>query len=384
MIDLKDDKIIKCALLTVFFLIPFTLVHLLNLDTLDLVLDNHWQILDLAVLKSDPISSIFYLHYQPPLLNSLLFILLSIPGGIYENMIVLNCIFITIISLILFRITSYYLESNILGFVLTLIYVVSPPILLNAAYPFYVLATSMGYACLVYSFFTIHSKRKLSLFLFLFSIIYLYYLRTSFSLPAILILSALYLYYSRIYFSKFRSLLFIFTYLLVLILPLKNFIVYDFFGTTSGYPANLMLAFDIKAPLGPNPSAIDIIKEYPDIQCKYSNVPADTNPLKANGNPNMNSCFNMEYGRAQMQSIYSNYDFLKHGRNVMRNIAAYFDTPDEYYFLSNRNAILKYTFIFNIFLLTLFFKYHQIRLVCIFLFFYLIARVYEKKDFFQS
>jgi len=383
-IEFRNPNIANYIVLAVFFLIPLLLVHILNLDTLESVLDNHWQILDLAVLKSDPINSIFYLHYQPPLLNSLIFILLNIPGSIYENMILLNCIFITIIALILFRITSHYLKSERLGFTLTLIYVVSPPILLSAAYPFYVLATSMGYACLVYSFFIIYSNRRISLFLFLFSIIYLYYLRTSFSLPAIVILSTVYLYYSKSYFSKLRSFLFVFAYFLILLLPIKNFMVYDFFGTTSGYPANLMLAFGVKAPLGPNPSAVDIIKEYPDMECKYSNVPADTNPAKANGHPNMNSCFNIEYGRMQMPLVYSSYDFLKHGRNVMRNIAAYFDTPDEYYFLSNRDEILKYTFIFNIFLLTLFFKYHQIRLVFIFLFFYLIKKVYEKKDFFQS
>jgi hypothetical protein len=71
-------------------------------------------------------------------------------------------------------------------------------------------------------------------------------------------------------------------------------------------------------------------------------------------------------------------------RNIKHNAGSYFDTPDGYYFLMNRDKIETYTFAYNLSFLTLFFKYHQIRVACILLIFYLIYRVKKDKEQFPA
>jgi hypothetical protein len=373
------------SLALIFFMTVFLLVHLLGLNTLEVVLGNHYQILDIPVLLADPFKSLLHDPFQPPLLNFWIWLMSVAPGSLYENMVITNCILIAIIAVILFRITSVYLKSKLGAFLLSLFYVVSPPILLNAAYPFYVIAASLGYACLVYSFFVLNERPKYSLGLFLFSLIYLYFLRSSFSLPAALVLSCVYIYFARKNFTKIRlSLFFAMGLSVMLALPIKNYFLYGFFGTTSGYTINLVMAFNIKTPLGPFPHG-DLIKStYPDIKCKYSYVPADTLPGKANGEPNMNSCYYFEYGKAQMQRVIDGYSIKTHLHNIGRNIAAYFDTSEGYHFLFNREQIKTYTFAVNVLFLTLFFKFHQTRLLCVGLFFFLCAKVYRGRQYFPS
>ena len=369
----------------IFFLVSFSLVHLLGLNTLEAVLGNHYQILDIPVLLADPFGSLLHDPFQPPLLNFWIWLMSVVPGSLYGNMVITNCVLIAFIAVILFRITSFYLKSLLGGFLLTLFYVVSPPLLLNAAYPFYVIAASLGYACIVYSFFVLNEKPKYSLALFLFSITYLYFLRSSFSLPAAIVLSCVYIYFARKNLPKLRlALFFTIGFSVMLSLPIKNYLLYGFFGTTSGYTINLVMAFNIKTPLGPFPHGDLIRSTYPDLKCKYSYVPADTLPGKANGEPNMNSCYYFEYGKAQMQRVIEGYSINTHLRNIGRNIAAYFDTSEGYHFLFNRDQISTYTFAVNILFLTLFFKFHQTRLLCVGLFFFLCTKVYRERQYFPS
>jgi hypothetical protein len=82
--------------------------------------------------------------------------------------------------------------------------------------------------------------------------------------------------------------------------------------------------------------------------------------------------------------VWKNFNLRTYLGNVKHNIGSYFDTPDGYYFLKNREKIELYITAFNTGLLTLPFKFHQTRVAMILLVFYLIYRVRKDKAQFPS
>ena len=160
--------------------------------------------------------------------------------------------------------------------------------------------------------------------------------------------------------------------------------MYGFFGSSSWTPVNLIMTLGIKTSLGAFPTPVEIKKAYPDLRCKKSYGLLDTEDQKANGEPNYNSCYYIAYINEQMPNIGKDFNFKVYLLNIKRNMGAYFDTPDGYFFLSNRDKILPYTLAYNISFLTLFFKFHQTRVACILLIFYLVYRVKIDKNQFQG
>jgi len=172
---------------------------------------------------------------------------------------------------------------------------------------------------------------------------------------------------------------------ILLSLPIKNYVMYGFFGSSSWTPLNLIMTFSIKTPLGVFATPEAIRKEYPNLQCKKSYGLLDTEDKKANGEPNYNSCYYVAYINAQMPNVvWKDIDLMTYLGNVKHNIGSYFDTPDGYYFLMNRDKIESYILVYNTGLLTLPFKFHQTRVAIILLAFYLIYRVKRDKAQFPT
>ena len=365
---------------TLFFAVLYSVAIFFHLDTLSSVLDNHWQTADIEALKTDPIAALLHLHSQPPLFNFVFWLMAVIPGVAYDHLVILNCLAQTLVAFIVFKIASSYLKSMFGGLVIGVLYLMSPAVLLNSAYAFYPPLTSMGFAILIYAFFVIKDRPRFATLLTGFSICYLYMIRSSFSLPAAFILLLIFSYISRKYLSKvFLGSTLVLSLAVLLSLPIKNYVMYGFFGSSSWTPLNLVMTFSIKTPLGLFATPEVIRKEYPNLQCKRSYGLLDTEDKKANGEPNYNSCYYVAYINAQMPNvIWKNFNLGTYLGNVKHNIASYFDTPDGYYFLMNRDKIEPYITAFNIGLLTLPFKFHQTRVAMILLVFYLIYRV--RKD----
>jgi hypothetical protein len=375
------EKVIfsRIILFCLFFLALYSAVIFLNLDTLHSVLDNHWQTADIEGLKKDPVNALLHLHSQPPLFNFFFWLFATIPGGAYDNFVLFNCLCQSLIALIVFEIASQFLKARLGGLAIAALYLFSPPVLLNSAYAFYPALTSMGFAILLYGFFVINRQPRYASVLIGFSVCYLYMIRSSFSLPAAIILLCVYIYLSRKVLAKTFILSTVACSLLLLLsLPIKNYVLYGFFGSSSWTPLNLIMTFSVKTPLGPFATPEEIRKAYPNLECKKSYGLLDTENKKANGEPNYNSCYYIAYLNELSPSIIKNFNLLIYLRNIKHNVGAYFDTPDGYYFLKNRDKIESYTFAYNLSFLTLFFKFHQIRVACILLIFYLIYRV--KKD----
>ena len=382
---IKNPIFARWTLFGAFFITLYGVVLLFNLDTLSSVLDNHWQTADIEGLKKDPINALLHLHSQPPLFNFFFWFFTVLPGQAYDHFVVFNCLCQALVALIVFEIASNILKSKFGGLLIGALYLLSPPVLLNSAYAFYPPLTSMGFSILVFGFFIVNEKPKFSAVLIGGSICYLYMIRSSFSLPAGLILISVFAYVSRKHLPK----LFLVSTLaisisILLSLPIKNYVMYGFFGSSSWTPVNLIMTLGIKTPLGGFPTPAEIKKAYPNLQCKKSYGLLDTEDQKANGEPNYNSCYYVAYINEQMPNVLKGFDLKVYLLNIKRNVGAYFDTPDGYFFLTNRDKIAPYTLAYNISFLTLFFKFHQTRVACILLIFYLIYRVKRDKSQFST
>lgn len=383
-ISLMNSLINRLIFFGFGFILTYSITKYFQLDSLEWVLGTHWQILDLKYLIKDPFHSLIYLHSQPPLLNFLIWIMSLNSFGIYSSFIVVNCLAIAVVSLILFDILFYYLQSNYVSLIITIAYLISPSVLLNISYPFYPVLDTLGYALLVYSFFKIKSNTNFSIKLFAFSICYLSLLRASFSLPGAIVLSAIYIFYIRKHISMKKILSYFFvSYLVILSVPLKNLYLYDFFGNTSWYPINLAMGFSSpeKMTLGTQPEPVDIKKHLPNLTCKHSYGVVDTELTKSNGEPNYNSCLFFEYGKSQLPNIIHGFSLATYIKNVSYSIFQYFNTPESYYFLQNRDKLKNYPFYYDISFVTLHYKYCcGIRLLCLFLIFFSINRLIKTKD----
>lgn len=375
----------RWVLFASFFIALYGIIILFNLDTLSSVLDNHWQTADIEGLKKDPVNALLHLHSQPPLFNFFFWFFSTLPGVAYDHFVVFNSLCQSLVALIVFEITSSNLKSKFGGLIISSLYLLSPPVLLNAAYAFYPPLTSMGFAILIYGLFTLNEKPKFAAILIATAICYLYMIRSSFSLPAGLILLSIFAFVSRKKLSKpFLLSTLAISIAVLLSLPIKNYVMYGFFGSSSWTPVNLIMTLGIKTSIGAFPTPQEIKKAYPNLQCKKSYGLLDTEDTKANGEPNYNSCYYIAYINTQVPNITKDLDIKIYLANIKHNIGAYFDTPDGYFFLTNRDKIAPYTFAYNIGFLTLFFKFHQTRLACILLVLYLIYRVKKDKNQFPA
>jgi hypothetical protein len=372
-------------LLSTIFILLYSIIIAFNLNTLESVLDNHWQIADINALKKNPTLALLHLHSQPPLFNFTFWLLSQLPGTPYDNFVIFNSFCQSIVTIIVITITSQLVKKRAIGILIGLLYVLSPPVLLNSAYPFYPPLTSMGFAILTYGFFILRSQAKIGSYLISFSICYLYLIRSSFSLIAAIILLILFLYISQKQLSKiFRTAITLTTLLVLLLLPLKNLFLYGFFSSSSWTPVNLIMTLGITTPLGPFPSPHEIRINYPDLECKKSYGLLDTEDSKANGQPNYNSCYYIAYIEKYGKNPLVHFDLIKYLKNVKGHIGQYFNTPDGYYFLKNREQINNYTLGYNLAFLTLFFKFHQIRVLSILLVIYLGYCVYKNREYFPA
>lgn len=341
---MKPITFLQATLLTVFLTaITYLLVVSLRLNTLEHLLHYHWQFMDFSSLLESPSKSLLYLHSQPPLLNFIVWLLLLLPGTLYGNFLILNAFCVAIVSLIIFIISRHYLRSTLGALAITLLYMVTPATLLNAAYPFYPCLTTVGYALLVYSFFIAALKPRLSLFLFVFSLVYLGLLRISFTPLHVLFYCGVFYLYAR---DKIRAPRLLASFLLALCLslavPVKNYILYDFFGSSTWVPLNMAKGLAQKGTLEYFPSPQEIKDAYPELTCTHSYDVRDTALVKQDGMPNFNSCYIIEYGKIVKAKIWEQYSLKKHVLSIVASTARYFSPPDKYFMLQNRPAIEHY------------------------------------------
>lgn len=351
MLRLKPIPVVYwISIFILFFGIELVAVYAANLNTLSVLLQHHWQIADMFSLAAEPFTSWIYIHSQPPLLNLIIATFLTINGEAYTDFIILNCLCAAFTSsTILFIINKCLVDKKWLGYVFAVVYLLAPATLLNSAYPYYPALTSAGYAGLALSFFTAHRREKLSLTILCVSLIFLTLLRSSFPpVIAILVICVYFLFVANATKWK-RQFLFI---TIVSLLPIatiyaKNFLMYDFWGSTSFAPINLAKGFGAPVELNYFPSPQQIKQERPNILCEHGYKSIDTDIFKKDGNPNYNSCIFLAFANTQRHMAWDGYDLNQHMRRILAHIGKYFSLPDKYEYLSNRINIQTYSKNFN-------------------------------------
>lgn len=365
----------------------FASVKFLDLDTLSSVFESYWQYLDLPELLADPFKSLLYFHAQPPLLNTIVFLISQFPGDLYNKFIIINSISIALVAQIIFTIISTSTGLRSLGIIIGCSYIVFPSTLLNAAYPFYPSITTLGYAVLIYAFYIAKRETTKSILYFIVAITYLSLLRSSFSILHTLIFILLYYFCFKIYFHKNFLLLgsLVITLSLSLIVPIKNWYLYDFFGSSSWAPLNVAYGVGIQRENGYFIPPKKIRETMPLLECKYSYHFQDQSDIKHNGMPNFNSCYVLEFAKLVKSENLRGYEPLKHIKYFLTNTAIYFSPSDKYRQLSNRLQIERYADFFNIIQLTIPLTVkHEIRGLLIILLIASMAVCYLRKKLFMA
>lgn len=338
------------ALIALFFGIELIAVYAGHLDSLNVLLQHHWQVADLYSLAAEPFTSWIYIHTQPPLFNIIVAAFLWLNGQTYTDFIILNCLCAAFVSFtILFIVNRYINRYKWLGFCFALAYLLAPSTLLNSAYPYYPALTSAGYSALALSFFTAAQWKRLSLIMLCASLIFLTLLRSSF--PPITAIVAIGIYFilidDKVNWKRNCLIVMIFSLSPITMVYTKNFLMYNFWGASSFSPINLAKGFGVPVELNYFPTPEQINRERPDIVCEYGYKPIDKVILKMDGNPNYNSCYFLSFAQTQRQTAWVNYDFKQHLWRVISHIGKYFSLPDKYEYLSNRTQIHAYAHAFN-------------------------------------
>lgn len=320
------------------------LVAGLGLDTLGNALNQHWQFLDLDVLDREPLASLWQLHAQPPLLNALAWLLGWLPGDRYHNFLIVNALCTGVTALVIYLLTWRYTRRRLWAGTLTAAYVVSPPVLLNSAYPFYPCLTAVGYAVMVYALGTFDERRTRATTLLMGSVLYLALLRSSFSpLHGLATLAVFYLCAQPRPSWRTGLALTVGVLAMTLLAPAKNLLTHQVFAASSWSSLNLAKGFGIDTGLDdyfPPPHLIRAL--HPELRCDRAYGPQDQDDFKSNGEPNYNSCYVLAYAQLKHPLLRSGYDLGTHARHVRWHLATYLSLPDEYMYLKNRPAIHRY------------------------------------------
>jgi len=340
------SKLLKfnSLLFSLFLVIQLGIVKLFHLDSLEEVMEFHWQFVDSSLLKSAPLETIFLNHAQPPMLNLLVFIFLQLPFNIYQAFIIFNAICMSIVCLIIFNILSKAV-NRFIAIIFSLTYCALPSVLLNVSYPFYTCVSALGYSLIVYGFWKTFHRSKIGVVFFVIGLMVVNNTRTSFTFLHVAILITLFIVLNLRMIRHNTPLLLVlaFTGVLSLVVPTKNLLLYDFFGSSSWINQTVASGWKLNAPLGYFPTPEKIKVNYPDLVCRNIHTQLDIQERKSNGHPNFHSCLVLEYSKILESQGLDGYSLGKHIRSIYGYTLEYLSLPDSYMFLNNRDQIWFYS-----------------------------------------
>tara|TARA_B100000925_G_C22008030_1_gene474671 strand:- start:1170 stop:2624 length:1455 start_codon:yes stop_codon:yes gene_type:complete len=193
-----------------------------------------WHFIDIEYLKNDLLSSLYYFHYQPPVFN--LFLGLVLKQGIFSPEKLLFFIFHGMTILMFIGMHFYYrsiTNSKIVYLLLPALFLFSPQTIIYENWPIYTWSSSfiilMGYFCLN----RIHENIKVYTFLFFLLISLLILSRSAFHPIYYIFFVSYFLFRYRKELRKIALSIIIPT-LLILVVMLKNKAEFGFYGVGSG------------------------------------------------------------------------------------------------------------------------------------------------------
>jgi hypothetical protein len=325
-----------------YFLLSLLTGLMTGVNTLEGAMHTHWQFMDFALLRTEPLTALLQLHAQPPLLNGIVAVMLHLPFPVYAQFIVLNAACAATVAWSLMKICTTLLSTPRWAWLPGLVYLALPETILNAAYPFYPMLTAAGYAVMALALF-MNPTRRGAILTFCAAAAWLTLLRSSFSWLHVLAYSGLFLAVHHRELPRAWTATCLAALLAVTVsIPIKNQVMYGFFGTTSWAPLNIAKAFDADLPLGYFPTPKELASSRGSATCKHPHGPADSQLTKVDGEDNFNHCLVVDYAGEVRQHLVTLYHLRDHLRRMRVHLERYVAAPDSYVFLTNRPAIGAY------------------------------------------
>lgn len=343
------------TLIFIAFITSRVIYYLTGIRFEDSGIYNYWQILDVELLKNRLLESLFYLHSQPPLFNLFLGLVLKLfPQNAHIAFIAVYQVLGLTLSVSVFILLLELGMSRKAGFIITLLFIVYPPIILYEnwlcyTYPVATLLTVS--AVFLNRFVKTGTITNGVLFYTLLSCPVL--IRASFHL----VWFALFIVLSFIYLKDLRKriiLASVIPLMAVLLIYGKNYFIFGELNTSSWLGMNLSrMTTDTLAPSGKiwllNKGVISRISTFspgsmlekykPFIdEPRKTGIPALDNEIKSTGGQNLNNIAYIDISRQYMKdslNVIVNYPQIYLG-GLKRSYSLYLFRPSSEYFVFNQ------------------------------------------------
>ena len=238
MFKIKNKDIL---IITIFlFLTSRIIIYFAGIHPNHEIFATMWQVLDLNLLEKNFFSSIYYLHYQPPLWNFIIGLIVQIFEADYltiSKVIHLINIIISMISIIIFFKLSEILKlSRFSVFLISLFLItISLSYIFYENYLHYTHLTTLFFLLFIYNYFRFVEKFELKYEIYIYLVATsLVYTWSAFSHPFFICLIFTTICFIKLKFQILRSIIIFLLFILISALPsIKNKIELNFFGNSS-------------------------------------------------------------------------------------------------------------------------------------------------------
>lgn len=238
---MPEEKKLKIFFIIVSsYLISRIIIYYLGINPDHIILSNMWQVLDLKLLNQHFLSSIYYLHYQPPLWNIIIGLIVKTFGTdflIISKAIYFFNLIISLISIfILFRLILILKLNQIQIYTVYFFYILfSLSYIFYENYLHYTHLTTLFFLLFIYNYFQFAKAFNLKYeFNIYFVASLLVYTWSAFSHPFFIFLIFFTIILIKFNYKLLRSTLIFLLFLIISILPsIKNKAELNFFGNSS-------------------------------------------------------------------------------------------------------------------------------------------------------
>ena len=240
MIISQKEKIKLYFLILIFFFISRTAFFYMGIQPNVQIFKQMWQVMDFRLLENYYFSSLYYLHYQPPVWNLIIGLFIKIFGNSYENISVVIHIFnllITLISIILLLKFCFLLslKKSQIYFISIIYLIISLSYLFYENYLHYTHLTTLLFLLFIYNYFKFVKSFniKYEFYIYITASI-LVFTWSAYSHPLFILLIFFSTILIKFKYKILRSFLIFFLFFVISVLPsIKNKVEINFFGNST-------------------------------------------------------------------------------------------------------------------------------------------------------
>ncbi len=321
--------------ISIIILLIHVILYMLGLRVIEI--DNYWQLPDLEILNADPFNTLFFLHSNPPLLSFIFWFLdYSTNGNKYFAFNLILPI-LHVISFNLFTLSLSNLRADKkISRIFTVLFFINPLIFIYFLYPFYPTFIFFSSTVMIYAI-TLNCSIEKKLLYLTATLSFNSLIRASYHI--VIVLFFIFPFFLKAN-KKTKAIC-----ILILLLPLsiytKNYILYDFFSTSSWLGLNIANHIPLDAQHKviskyPRYSPLSTYKNQPQL---WSIIESKSKKYNYHQSLNKNDFNNYRYiviARLFLEDVRNNYNLLYSVRYALDGVMKFFESPADYYhFLSS-------------------------------------------------